>query len=370
MTINSQLFNDNRIDNNNHHDEGMIRLVGGRTMFEGNVEINHFGQWGMICDDEWNMNDANVACKQLGFVLGAIMATNNSRYGQENELIWMDNVMCDGRESSISSCRFNGWNIHDCKTDEAAGVICRVRFDQPQQPLWPIPIPKPTLMVNRQMKMPDLPDLEPDPKEVEKSAYIESRSIMYLQCAMEENCLSQSAYEIDKNDPTWIFHTRILLRFTASIRNVGNVDFRPFRQKNQWIWHSCHRHYHSMEIFATFNIIDHDGNPVAQGHKASFCLEDNECHNGVDANYVCANYGDQGISVNCVDIYKSDLDCQWIDITDIVPGSYQLKIIINPEMKVAEKTFDNNAVLCSFDYHDGHRNHRSIVVTNCTLSSL
>lgn len=110
--------------------------------------------------------------------------------------------MCDGRESSISSCRFNGWNIHDCKTDEAAGVICRVRFDQPQQPLWPIPIPKPTLMVNRQMKILDLPDLEPDPKEVEKSAYIESRSIMYLQCAMEENCLSQSAYEIDKNDPS------------------------------------------------------------------------------------------------------------------------------------------------------------------------
>ena len=58
-----------------------------------------------------------------------------------------------------------------------------------------------------------------------------------------------------------------------------------------------------------------------------------------------------------MDIYKSDLDCQWIDITDIVPGSYQLKIIINPEMKVAEKTFDNNAVLCSFDYHDGHHNH-------------
>ena len=82
--INSQSFNDNRIDNNNHRDEGMIRLVGGRTMFEGNVEINHFGQWGMICDDEWNMNDANVTCKQLGFVLGAIMATNNSRYGQEN----------------------------------------------------------------------------------------------------------------------------------------------------------------------------------------------------------------------------------------------------------------------------------------------
>ncbi|OTF75681.1 hypothetical protein BLA29_014490 [Euroglyphus maynei] len=69
-------------NNNNNRMEGMIRLIGGRTMFEGNVEINHFNQWGMICDDEWDLYDANVACRQLGFVLGAIMATNNSRYGQ------------------------------------------------------------------------------------------------------------------------------------------------------------------------------------------------------------------------------------------------------------------------------------------------
>ena len=62
--------------------EGQIRLVGGQTLFEGNVEINHLGQWGGICDDEWDMAEANVICKQLGFVLGAIEATTNSHYGK------------------------------------------------------------------------------------------------------------------------------------------------------------------------------------------------------------------------------------------------------------------------------------------------
>lgn len=47
----------------------------------------------------------------------------------------------------------------------------------------------------------ELPDLIINVDEIQRSAYLEDRSIMFLQCAMEENCLSRSAYEIDKNDP-------------------------------------------------------------------------------------------------------------------------------------------------------------------------
>lgn len=54
------------------------------------------------------------------------------------------------------------------------------------------------------------------------------------------------------------------------------------------------RHYHSMEVFATFDIINDKGEKVAEGHKASFCLEDNLCKEGVEPRYACANYGDQG----------------------------------------------------------------------------
>lgn len=145
----------------------------------------------------------------------------------------------------------------------------------------------------------ELPDLEPDAQMLESSAFIEDRSIMFLACAMEENCLSQSAYQIDKSDPEWIFSTRRLLRFTAAIKNIGRVPFRPYAPKNTWQWHSCHRHYHSMEVFAHFDILDRLGNRIAEGHKASFCLEDNVCEDDNNKRFACADFGDQGISVGC-----------------------------------------------------------------------
>ena len=59
------------------------------------------------------------------------------------------------------------------------------------------------------------------------------------------------------------------------------------------------RHYHSMEIFATYDILDPHGNKVADGHKASFCLEDVECMPGANKRYECVGYSDQG---NCLSV--------------------------------------------------------------------
>lgn len=81
-----------------------------------------------------------------------------------------------------------------------------------------------------------------------------------------------------------------------------------------------------MEVFAHFDIINSLGVKVAEGHKASFCLEDNQCTHNTEPVYKCANYGDQGISVNCTDTYHHNIDCQWIDITDIDPGIYTFKV--------------------------------------------
>ena len=45
-----------------------IKLVKGVTKKSGLIEVYHDGEWRSVCDDYWTDEDANVACRQLGFL--------------------------------------------------------------------------------------------------------------------------------------------------------------------------------------------------------------------------------------------------------------------------------------------------------------
>jgi hypothetical protein len=51
---------------------------------------------------------------------------------------------------------------------------------------------------------------------------------------------------------------------------------------------------------------------------------------------------DQGLHVGWEDVYTSDLDCQWIDITGLAPGSYVLSVVVNEEHYLPESNYNNN----------------------------
>uniref|UniRef100_UPI00358DF01C galectin-3-binding protein n=1 Tax=Myxine glutinosa TaxID=7769 RepID=UPI00358DF01C len=104
--------------------DGMVRLRDGWSSVEGRVEVYVEGRWGTVCSVGWDMADANVVCRSLGFH-NATEALSGAEFGKGSGPIHLGNVNCKGNEVSILDCQENLIRKTDCKHWQDAGVRCQ-----------------------------------------------------------------------------------------------------------------------------------------------------------------------------------------------------------------------------------------------------
>ena len=131
---------------------GDLRLVQGTvsnpTFSAGRLEIFVNGEWGTICNDYFDLTDASVACKQLGYS-GAIRFGSSGnegyatiyimqcaclncirhyRFNSGSGQIWLDDLHCTATDITLLSCRHREIGTHNCGHYEDIAVFCNSKL--------------------------------------------------------------------------------------------------------------------------------------------------------------------------------------------------------------------------------------------------
>ena len=109
---------------------GGIRLNASisQNLISGQIQvyINEYNKWYDVtaCDNNWDIKEATVACRQLGFDYVAssnLSNTHYSRYGY-----FLKNLICNGTETSLFDCGHSGLERHYCTRNQATTVTCGI----------------------------------------------------------------------------------------------------------------------------------------------------------------------------------------------------------------------------------------------------
>ncbi|PIK52090.1 putative macrophage scavenger receptor types I and II isoform X1 [Apostichopus japonicus] len=103
-------------------DYGRVRLVGGSAPDEGRVEIFYNNEWVTICDDYWQREEAEVICRQLGYI-DVDEFYDRAHFGEGYGPI-LGQMSCDGNEAYWQQCLYIGWGTTGCSHSEDVGVRC------------------------------------------------------------------------------------------------------------------------------------------------------------------------------------------------------------------------------------------------------
>ena len=118
----------------------------------------------------------------------------------------------------------------------------------------------------------------------------------------------------------------------------------PNEEESFWYYDQCHNHFH-YEAYAGYQLFDVGADEMLDiGSKNGFCVMDTGVYDTNITNQ-CQGYGcgNQGITAGCQDTYSAGLECQWIDVTGLPDGVYDVIVNTNPDGEIPEISTDNNS---------------------------
>ncbi|CAG5135242.1 unnamed protein product, partial [Candidula unifasciata] len=115
-----------KIVNNDLNVSHLSLRSSGKSMNSGIVEVYKGDKWGYVCEDGWDLIDANVVCREIGFTRGA--ASSKIKNGtllesqKPNASILLNDLHCSGTENTLHDCPYS--LLNDCSHDQTASLEC------------------------------------------------------------------------------------------------------------------------------------------------------------------------------------------------------------------------------------------------------
>lgn len=105
--------------------EASVRLVNG-SYYSGRVEVFYHGQWGTVCDSNFDHNDVQVICRSLGRYSGYNygVAYYGAHFGEGQGNVIIEDLDCNGNEYHLGECRSTTWLSNGCDHSRDVGVDC------------------------------------------------------------------------------------------------------------------------------------------------------------------------------------------------------------------------------------------------------
>uniref|UniRef100_A0A672YHQ3 SRCR domain-containing protein n=1 Tax=Sphaeramia orbicularis TaxID=375764 RepID=A0A672YHQ3_9TELE len=99
-----------------------VRLVHGSSLCSGRLEVRSNQSWSSVCEEDLDLNDAQVVCRELG--CGAPGLLKGALYGEGEAPVWTSELQCEGHESAVLDCRRSSSAGKTCSPGTAAGLTC------------------------------------------------------------------------------------------------------------------------------------------------------------------------------------------------------------------------------------------------------